>query len=496
MKKIFFGVFLTLVCLESGFADCSDNSWEKWEPGRAPNRDDYIWRNSREYNDALAKDGKADAMICGGMQKHTCWNGDEIVVPAEHVFKGEVVLEKVRYVCRAGGRLNHHWEPIKESANCETFRWEGTNVTLKKGQNFPLDVSQTMTPEECSKIIGQEVPKNQFYQVLCNDKLQLECIPVKSNKKDACTATIKGKNVELEDGKEYNVDLSSDNCQKAGLKIQKGTQYDPNAIYHFYCGPSCKFVRCNNGYTQNSNGVCVKKDQNSNPGKKSCRDSHKKDGAERLACCDVEDAKTGWWQDGACHCNNKSATFKVLENGTGWCEVKSGDNQQTEPEQPKKKDCPSDARPSDDNKTCICDDKTNMKYNENKKICECVVPGTKKVEGECKCEEKEKELKNGKCDWSEAYLATIKIEIDKYYSKLTEIGASFKVSEWRDAEGEFNTARLASDSIAGVVLGTVGGVVTSHLVKKAQVKQGFEDIQCHIGGQSVASFGDEFVVGR
>ncbi|MBO4672100.1 MAG: hypothetical protein J5608_00410 [Alphaproteobacteria bacterium] len=67
-------------------------------------------------------------------------------------------------------------------------------------------------------------------------------------------------------------------------------------------------------------------------------------------------------------------------------------------------------------------------------------------------------------------------------------------SVWKNEEGKFNTARLASDSIAGVVLGTVGGVVTSTVIKKNQLKKGFEDLKCTIGGQDVASFGDEFSV--
>ncbi len=72
---------------------------------------------------------------------------------------------------------------------------------------------------------------------------------------------------------------------------------------------------------------------------------------------------------------------------------------------------------------------------------------------------------------------------------------SMKLSAWKTTDGKFNTARLASDSIAGIVLGTAGGLITSSLVKKSQIKKGFEDIQCAIGGQSVASYGDEFTVG-
>ncbi len=78
---------------------------------------------------------------------------------------------------------------------------------------------------------------------------------------------------------------------------------------------------------------------------------------------------------------------------------------------------------------------------------------------------------------------------------LDGIAAGFDVSVWKNAQGEFNTARLASDSIAGVVLGTVGGVVTSSVMKKHQVEDGFEDLKCTIGGQPVAGWGDEFNVG-
>ena len=69
------------------------------------------------------------------------------------------------------------------------------------------------------------------------------------------------------------------------------------------------------------------------------------------------------------------------------------------------------------------------------------------------------------------------------------------LSVWKTAEGNFNGARLASDSIAGVVLGTAGGLITSNVVKKSQVKTGFENIQCTIGGQKVADWHDEFTVG-
>ena len=76
-----------------------------------------------------------------------------------------------------------------------------------------------------------------------------------------------------------------------------------------------------------------------------------------------------------------------------------------------------------------------------------------------------------------------------------KIKSGLKVSVWKDKDGKFNKHRLLSDSIAGVVLGTAGGLITSTVMKKVQVKNGYEDIQCTINGQSVASYGDEFSVG-
>lgn len=68
-------------------------------------------------------------------------------------------------------------------------------------------------------------------------------------------------------------------------------------------------------------------------------------------------------------------------------------------------------------------------------------------------------------------------------------------SVWKNAEGKFNTARLASDATAGVVLGTAGGLISNKLIKKSQIKKGYEGIGCYVAGQEVAGYGDEFTVG-
>ena len=88
-------------------------------------------------------------------------------------------------------------------------------------------------------------------------------------------------------------------------------------------------------------------------------------------------------------------------------------------------------------------------------------------------------------------------EVESAKSTLSAFfsAAQSNASVWKDSEGKFNKARLASDLTAGVVLGSVGGVVSGVVIKKNQVKKGFEALHCAVGGQKVADWGDEFNVG-
>ncbi len=106
------------------------------------------------------------------------------------------------------------------------------------------------------------------------------------------------------------------------------------------------------------------------------------------------------------------------------------------------------------------------------------------------------QIKNSKYFAPSADIDGLKKSIETISNDLKTIVSGFGQSRWKNKDGGFNTARLASDSIAGVVLGTVGGVVTSNVIKKNQIKGGFEDVQCTVAGQVVAGYGDEFIVGR
>ncbi|MBE6458164.1 MAG: hypothetical protein E7011_05170 [Alphaproteobacteria bacterium] len=86
-------------------------------------------------------------------------------------------------------------------------------------------------------------------------------------------------------------------------------------------------------------------------------------------------------------------------------------------------------------------------------------------------------------------------KINSAMSVLNAFASGADVSVWKNAEGKFNTVRLASDAAAGVVLGTAGGLISNSIIKKNQIKKGFDDVKCSVGGQIVSDYADEFVVG-
>lgn len=94
-------------------------------------------------------------------------------------------------------------------------------------------------------------------------------------------------------------------------------------------------------------------------------------------------------------------------------------------------------------------------------------------------------------------LQNLQSRIDRYAETIMDIEdahADDKVSAWKNADGKFNTSRLLSDSIAGIALGTVGGLVVNKVVKDKHVETGFKEIGCAIDDERVADFDDVFVI--
>ncbi len=99
----------------------------------------------------------------------------------------------------------------------------------------------------------------------------------------------------------------------------------------------------------------------------------------------------------------------------------------------------------------------------------------------------------GELEYFKSELEGLNLQLKVARVQAIYAGLSTGGSVWKNTDGKFNSYRLMADSTGAVVLGTAGALLSSHLIKKAQVKEGFEDLQCTIGGQLVANWGDEFL---
>ena len=130
--------------------------------------------------------------------------------------------------------------------------------------------------------------------------------------------------------------------------------------------------------------------------------------------------------------------------------------------------------------------------------CARGVPGYVVFDGVCMTISQMQQIQNQRAaQQKNDQIAGLESQINRYTKTITSIEESHtddKVSVWKNAEGKFNTSRLLSDSIAGVALGTVGGLVVNKLVKDHHVETGFEEIVCVIDGEQIASYDEEFVI--
>jgi hypothetical protein len=209
--------------------------------------------------------------------------------------------------------------------------------------------------------------------------------------------------------------------------------------------------------------------------------------AEAIACCEFGKNGGAEWKNNKCVCNGKNKKWEYPVAG------KSGrciDNGKTPPNQPK------------DNKiNCVVKIGTSVRCKNGDNFNQSA---TFSIDAE-KCNLYKSnvskylnEIAATLCESSggvEDILTDNQVKdaaanIDKFFEY-----AKSNANVWKNADGKFNTARLASDATAGVILGTVGGIVSAKIIKKKQIEKGFDALQCTIGGQTVADWDDEFRVG-
>lgn len=223
-----------------------------------------------------------------------------------------------------------------------------------------------------------------------------------------------------------------------------------------------------------------------------CRQKRANGTPTGLACCDTGTEADYVSATDKCVCKDPTKEFKINEAGRGYCVAKG----ETAPEA--KCECTLTATT-----TAIA----NARSSCGGKPSEAVATAIAQIELQCKdvakCDAKKfleyLDIINGaSASCTMPNIPVVNINIAKVKSSVESLDKRFgslDVSVWKTAEGNFNGARLASDSIAGVVLGTTGALITSSVVKKNQIKSGFEDIVCTVGGQTVGSYGDEITVG-
>ena len=440
MRKILMGFALLCVCTDNGFAGCNSAITLMYKGNQKPEHNEFLYENESQWlaskqgweNTRHQTSGDGKGFECDEVKSASCTPGEVITMNAGHYFMGQKINQARKYQC---------WGWWSNGGTDD--KWvvvdDGMCNTRQFG-DIPVGgaYGSVLTKEQCSGYKKTDETHGVEFQLRCEEGRNLKCYATKCD----------------------NANMSPD-----------------------------------------SNGICVEQTpiKPTPQPKKSCREQRKGWSPEAIACCDTGDE--GYLSDDRSHCICKNGKEFQIVNGTGRCVNKGG----TEPIEPQPKTCKDKVNMDANcnctplfthvgsNGMCECDDENARLIN---KQCSCShIIGARMENGHCKCGEHQ-EIRDGKCqDSKEWSIEQVKIEISGIIGKLNGTAGTLKRDVWKDADGEFNTARLASDSIAGVVLGTAGGIITAKVVKKNQLEKGFEDIKCSIGGQSVASYGDTMNVG-
>lgn len=474
-------------------SDCSSGSLTYESVGgksiQSPDDNEYLYLTQSDYNTAKAEfkkhsnSGNGKGYECDGAGARQCTGDDVVSMKAGHVFKGKVINKPHKYKCHVPliGVGDDYWEDLGEIVEPKpgekACKIEG--LTVKIGDHIHVDCknsnySNIKTGEQCRAYCLKQ--NNELYSVY-----GIEICP--KGYEPASKANLSGFSPKISDQLYYE-------CKK---------QQKPGPI------PP-----------------------------KSCKESRST--AEGKACCDLP-SSVAKWTGSQCVCQAADTEFK-MENGVGVCAPKGGcgiykDN-------PEAFAC-CEAKYTWLNGKCECPEGTKWSYDSAKKTGSCVADNSNvlsncvyRFNGKVKCANGNSmtineqrpltvaELGGMSCDqFNNLYQSNVG-KLNEFFASYCGGGAIISIvtgpsgaevknaqsvlsaffstaqsnaSVWKNSEGKFNTARLASDLTAGVVLGSVGGVVSGVVIKKNQVKKGFEALHCAVGGQKVADWGDEFNVG-
>ena len=492
MKKI--ALCSLLVCLGSSFAyganQCKTSitfspANNNWNAGS----DEYLFETKRDYLNAV---NTGYVYEC---DSNWCTNDTYVELPAGHVFDGKTVREPAKYKCSEGWGKIDKWEKVdkvdKLTRCTKQWHWESdfgidkklsnvedksylyptvTDFDAMKGrvyaQVYECDNSVcadgTIITLPKGHVFGRkDVNKERKYKCVLGDPGNDKWVDITDDCEDCNKKKPETKQCTYE-GKKYNVNA----------KIKDGVPCSGAATADAKTGETCYLT-------------CMQKLEN-------------KGGA-------IEPL----WTVKECSKGAKAIEYSLPEQiytsnipGYKKCEGKGGGSN-INPTQPNEPVAPAPVVPDGNceyhfHGTVYCASGISMNIDKRYPVSETILNGKS-------CSEFNKMYENDLnivlsyfeqlCDGASLTPVDARLaEAQESLRSFFEYSDSHR-SGLKTAEGKFNTVRLASDLTAGVVLGTVGGVVSGVVIKKKQVEKGFEALHCTVGGQTIADWGDTFEVG-
>ena len=439
---------------------------------------------------------------CYVCNNKNCGSGDMVSVIGEaEIRNGKGTYVNHRFTCKTGEPWeNDYWEasPIPKCTESKYLKLEGVANAVKVVIN--PDTGQASRNDNASYVI-QSVKVCEGY--VCDTgytEVNGACVSSEeAANKSRCEST--------------GGTWSGNSCSCSSSKNLKKSSSD---------GMSCECV--SSDYESDGVNGCKKKQSviEKEEQQRQRDEQNRRNQQLSKACTD----SGGVWKSNKCQCDsakNLKAANNVCVCLDDTIYVRNGDRCDLTDKEALKRKCEAEASKAsgaywdDANGKCECN---NSQYVWNGTICainevlvQCLsIEGANwnKLTGQCYCIDSgtvlppEKMIENACSNVVSTVPQNQQNQQGQQVSRnrilnavktIDDIESNLGLSVWKDSEGNFNTSRLLSDSIAGVVLGTAGGLITSSVVKKNQVESGFEDIQCTVGGQVVAGWGDEFRVG-
>ena len=483
MKKVF--LMLMSVCSTMSVAwgasyNCKIQDIGMWS---IKSSNEYLFVNTADYNHSNGK-----ALVCGHMGADGCDNGTKVFVTGNHFHKGNARTDSTFYECSSSGA--NSWDAIGSTAFQKCSSTKGMRVITTVGLN-DIYVPESVYVEYVTS--GYYISdKFCFYPhgTSTGGSTDKEVIQKKcpSGRESGAIWEVGCDGIGIANGVKCGKRCNSDGTETNFVtECQKDYNLDELVgIGDVWKGKYKRCVKASGGGNDNRGG-----EQSS---LQKCLQSRATEKGK--ACCYASRAVATY--DAAkdeCKCVAEGQEFDYAA-----------------------RECKTKVVPG---KSFQCDEvylNSLLKYKTTCKDSKEILDLVKKIEDLCKGQNPSASLFDeyvrqlgklnpedcGKVvdddddDDNEVVIDVVTESRGKILSasaELDRIASGFGTSVWKNKDGNFNTSRLVSDSVAGVVLGTAGGLITSNVVKKNQIKGGFEDIQCTVGGQVVAGWGDEFRVG-